>query len=160
MEEEGFGIHKIQLFFKNMSMSLNLQEEVKDAVIASADQKELPSASDAYTCKAPHVKYVPEEIRSEQDRNGDDDLYSSSYFYDEISEDLKDHSVSPTKEKGSKYAATESHPFFDGRFVEIDGLIQYDPDWREKQKAVAKEKRRGRRRLSAWGRNSVATKAA
>ena len=90
MEEEGFGIHKIQLFFKNMSMSLNLQKEVKDADIASADQKELPSASDAHTCKAPNVKYAPEEIRSEQDRNGDDDLYSSSYFYDEISEDLKD----------------------------------------------------------------------
>ena len=158
MEEEGFSIHKIQIFFKNMSVSLNLQEEVKDLVNTCTDQKELPSVSGAH--KAPHVKYAPEEIRSEQDLNSDDDLYSSSYFYNEISEDLKDHSVSPTKEKGSKFAATESHPFFDGRFVEIDGLIQYDPDWREKQKAVAKEKRRGRRRLSAWGRNSVATKAA
>lgn len=49
----------------------------------------------------------------------------------------------------------ESHPFFDGRFRETDdGFIDYDPDWAKKVDA-AKEQRRRRRRVSAWGRNAA-----
>ena len=53
-------------------------------------------------------------------------------------------------------SSKESHPFFDGRFIEVDGMIDLDPEWIEKQ-SRAKEQRRLRRRRGAWGRNAATT---
>lgn len=144
-------IHKIQLFFKNVSESWHLQDEIDCTDTANVTDPKC-SVHQEGNSLTPRDKSFS---REESD-------HSSSYFYEEISEDLKDHSNLRTRDNDSKYGglSKESHPFFDGRFVEIDGLIQYDPDWREKQKEEAKKKRRGRRRLSAWGQNIVATKAA
>lgn len=149
--EEGLSIHKIQLFFKNVSESLHLQDE-----IGSADTANVTNSK--YSVHQEGNTLTPRD-KSLSCKESD---HSSSYFYEEISEDLKDQSDLPTRDNDSKYGrlSKESHPFFDGRFVEIDGLIQYDPDWREKQKEEAKRKRRGRRRIGAWGRNIVASKAA
>ena len=147
--EEGLSMHKIQLFFKNVSESLHLQDEIGSADTATATNPKYNMHQEG-NAVTPRAK---SSSRAESD-------HSSSYFYEEISEDLKDHSNLQTSDNDSKYGklSKESHPFFDGRFVEIDGLIQYDPDWREKQKEEAKRKRRGQRR--PWGQNIVATKAA
>ena len=44
--------------------------------------------------------------------------------------------------------AKESHPFFDDRFIEVDGMVVLDPEWKEKQTAIREQRplRRGRRR--------------
>jgi len=143
-EGEVFSMQNVQLFFKNVSDSLHLQEEINDINTDTADQKDLEgnlaAGNNGKDCK-------------EEDQ-------LSGYFYEETSEDLKDHSTLPTnKDTCSKYALAESHPFFDGRFIEIDGLIQYDSEWREKQQ-TAKKKRRWQRRSSAWRRNTIAAKVA
>ena len=46
--------------------------------------------------------------------------------------------------------AKESHPFFDGRFIEVDGMVVLDPKWQEKQMAIREQRplRRGRRRTT------------
>ena len=135
----------IQSFFKNLSDTWHLQEEIDEQSNNSeTDQEE--------TDRNPTTSINKRDRRSEDEFSG--------YLYEEFTEELKDHSTMK-KDKDSFYDSTstkESHPFFDGRFVEVDGLIQYDPEWEERQ--LAKQKRRQRRRASAWGQNMVVNKAA
>ena len=135
----------IQSFFKNLSDTWHLQEEIDEhSNNSETDQEE--------TDRNPTTSINKRDRRSEDEFSG--------YLYEEFTEELKDHSTMK-KDKDSFYDSTstkESHPFFDGRFIEVDGLIQYDPEWEERQ--LAKQKRRQRRRASAWGQNMVVNKAA
>lgn len=36
--------------------------------------------------------------------------------------------------------AKESHPFFDDRFIEVDGMVVLDPEWKEKQTAIREQR--------------------
>lgn len=134
---EGISVH-IKSFFKNLSKQWHLQEEIDK------------------TNQNPAAAINERECRSE--------IEFSAYWYGEFAEELKDHSQCTTKrEQDNVYDSTskESHPFFDGRFVKVDGLIQYDPEWEERQ--LAKQKRRRRRLAGTWfqnGQNTVVTKAA
>lgn len=135
----------IQSFFKNLSDTWHLQEEIDEQSDNSETYQEGKDRN-------------PITPINKRDHGSEDEF--SSYLYEEFTEELKDHSTME-KDKDSIYDSTstkESHPFFDGRFVEVDGLIQYDPEWEERQ--LAKQKRRRRRRAGAWGQNMVVNKAA
>lgn len=77
--------------------------------------------------------------------------------YNKFFEPLKDEVIVDQQHSiyGRSSRIEESHPFFDGRFCETDdGFIDFDPDWVRKVEA-AKDQRRRRRRVSAWGRNAA-----
>lgn len=141
---EGISMH-IQSFFKNLSDTWHLQDEIDE----QSDNSETDQEGKYRNPSTPIHK---------RDRQSEDEF--SGYLYEEFTEELKDHSTTK-RGKDSIYDSTstkESHPFFDGRFVEVDGLIQYDPEWEARQ--LAKQKRTRRRRASAWGQNMVVNKAA
>ena len=61
------------------------------------------------------------------------------------------------KIKRTLYGADEkeSHPFFDGRFVEIDGMVQVNKDFEAHREIARRRLRRGRRRQPALERSFV-----
>ena len=61
---------------------------------------------------------------------------------------IKKHTIYGANAKGS-------HPFFDGRFVEINGMVQINNDFEAHREITRQKLRRGRRRRPVLERSSV-----
>jgi len=70
---------------------------------------------------------------------------------DEVEDDDDDSITRRNTIYGSD--AKETHPFFDDRFIEADGLIVLNPEWEAKQLARREQRQqrlRQRRRIQSW----------
>lgn len=141
---------KLEAFFSGVKKSLQLQRETSstgmpyDGAASSTTNDESDSTSNQ------QQELPPQPMNEARSRA----LVGYMFL-----EPLKDEVIVDQQNTGSIYGRSsrieESHPFFDGRFRETeDGFIDYDPDWAKKVDA-AKEQRRRRRRVSAWGRNAA-----
>lgn len=67
---------------------------------------------------------------------------------EEKNENKPNHNI---KSKRTLYGANakESHPFFDGRFIEVNGMIQINEDFGAHRELAGQRLRRGRRRRPA-----------
>lgn len=140
---------KLEAFFSTVKKSLQLQQETSSTRM-TCDGATISTTNDESGSTSNQQQELPPPLMNEARSRT---LHVGYVFL----EPLKDEVIVDQQNSiyGRSSRIEESHPFFDGRFRETDdGFIDYDPDWAKKVDA-AKEQRRRRRRVSAWGRNAA-----
>ena len=138
---------KLEAFFSTVKKSLQLQQETSSTRM-TCDGATISTTNDESGSTSNQQQELPPPLMNEA---------RSRTLGSVFLEPLQDEVIVDQQNSiyGRSSRIEESHPFFDGRFRETDdGFIDYDPDWAKKVDA-AKEQRRRRRRVSAWGRNSA-----
>ena len=137
---------KLEAFFSSVKKSLQLQQETSSAGMPYDGATASTTNTEDSTSSQQQLPPPVNEARG------------MTLSYNKFLEPLKDEVIVDQQHSiyGRSSRIEESHPFFDGRFCETDdGFIDFDPDWVRKVEA-AKDQRRRRRRVSAWGRNAAA----
>ena len=138
---------KLEAFFSSVKKSLQLQQETSAAGLLHDGATASTTNTEDSTSSQQKLPPPANEARST----------IMTLSYNKFFEPLKDEVIVDQQHSiyGRSSRIEESHPFFDGRFRETDdGFIDFDPDWVRKVEA-AKDQRRRRRRVSAWGRNAA-----
>ena len=138
---------KLEAFFSSVKKSLQLQQEISSEGVLHDGATASTTNTEDSTSSQQKLPPPVNEARST----------IMTLSYNKFFEPLKDEVVVDQQHNiyGRSSRIEESHPFFDGRFRETDdGFIDFDPDWVRKVEA-AKDQRRRRRRVSAWGRNAA-----